>query len=148
MYKMTVTYPDFDGTERKEDFYFHLSKSEITKMNFATPGGMEAYLNKIINSKDGEQIMNTFDMFITKSYGVKSEDGKNFRKSPEILEEFLSSAAYDQIFMELCTDSDKAAKFVNGIIPADLAKEIDKMNKNNVTAMPGAAPVGVEAKPE
>ena len=136
MYKMTVTYPDFDGTERTEDFFFHLSKSEITKMNFATPGGMEAYLNKIINSKDGEQIMNTFDMFITKSFGVKSEDGKHFRKTQEDLDDFLSSAAYDQIFMELCTDSDKAAKFVNGIIPADLAAEIDKMNKANIKPVP------------
>jgi hypothetical protein len=31
--------------------------------------------------------------------------------------------------MELATDADKASKFVNGCVPADLARKIAELNK-------------------
>ena len=34
MLKKTITYEDFNGVERKEDFYFNLSKAEIMEMQF------------------------------------------------------------------------------------------------------------------
>lgn len=38
----------------------------------------------------------------------------------------MSSAAFPELFMELATDADSASKFINGIIPADLAAEAAK----------------------
>ena len=29
MLKKTITYTDYDGVERKEDFYFNLNKAEL-----------------------------------------------------------------------------------------------------------------------
>ena len=64
-----------------------------------------------------------FKDLVLKAYGVKSDDGRRFIKSKELSEEFAQTEAYSQIFMELATDADAAAKFVNGIIPADLAQK-------------------------
>ena len=38
-------------------------------------------------------------------------------KSEEISNGFAQTEAYSQLFMELATDADAAAAFVNGIIP-------------------------------
>lgn len=147
MYCKSITYKDFDGNERKEDFYFHLSKNKITEMELGTPGGMEAYIQKIIDSKDGAKIMETFKMFITESYGIKSEDGRFFKQNKEITDEFLSSAAYDELFVELCTNAEKAAEFINGIIPKELVEEMAKFGEAanaKITALPGQAPVATD----
>ena len=53
------------------------------------------------------------------AYGKKSPDGRRFIKNNEIREEFTQTEAYSIIFMELATDADKAAEFINGIIPAN-----------------------------
>ena len=39
MLKKTVTYTDYNGTERTEDFYFNLSKAEVIEMETTTAGG-------------------------------------------------------------------------------------------------------------
>jgi hypothetical protein len=61
--------------------------------------------------------MQVIDELIEKSYGVKSLDGKRFEKSEDITRAFKQTPAYDELFMELVTDADKAANFVNGILP-------------------------------
>ena len=39
MLKKTVTYVDYNGVERTEDFYFNLSKAEVTEMELSVEGG-------------------------------------------------------------------------------------------------------------
>mgnify|MGYP007065598478 CR=1 FL=1 len=41
MLKKTVTYTDYNGVERTEDFYFNLTRSELIEMHLTTEGGME-----------------------------------------------------------------------------------------------------------
>ena len=112
MLKKTITYIDYNGTERKEDFYFNLSKAEIMEMEMGTTGGMVEMINKIVAAQDAPAIIDMFKKMILKAYGEKSADGKRFIKSKEL------SEAYSQLFMELATDADAASKFVNGIVPA------------------------------
>lgn len=50
-------------------------------------------------------------------YGEKSPDGKRFVKSEELSTAFSQTEAYSQLYMELATDADKAAEFINGVIP-------------------------------
>ena len=57
------------------------------------------------------------------AYGVKSDDGKRFIKNERLREEFASSEAYSVLFMEIVTDADAAAKFINAVIPAGLIEE-------------------------
>ena len=117
MLKETMTYTDFNGIERTEDFYFNLTKTELTKMELTTAGGLAERIQKIVAAQDAPAIMEVFEDLILKAYGVKSPDGKRFEKSKELSAQFAQTAAYDQLFMKLATNADAAAKFVNGIVP-------------------------------
>ena len=129
MLKKTITYEDFNGVERKEDFYFNLSKAEIMEMQFGTVVGLDVMLKKIIDAKDVKSIMDTFKMLILKAYGIKSDDGRRFIKSEEIAKEFEQTEAYSILYMELASDDNAAAEFVNGIIPKDVATEVSNQMK-------------------
>ena len=124
MIKETITYTDYNGTERKEDFYFNLTKAEIMEMEMSTKGGLAEMIQRIVAAQDQPAIIKIFKDLIIKSYGVKSADGKRFIKNDEVVEEFIQTEAFSQMFMKLATDADAAAKFVNGIVPADMAKQM------------------------
>jgi len=117
MLKKTMTYTDFDGVQRTEDFYFNLSKAEILEMEMGTAGGLGEMLKRIVAAKDTKKIINTFKDIVLKAYGEKTPDGKRFVKSKELSEAFSQTEAYSDLFMELATDGKAAADFVNGIIP-------------------------------
>lgn len=123
MLKKTITYTDYNGVERTEDFYFNLSQAEIMEMELSTTGGLGEMIQKIIQSKDVPAIVKIFKELVLKAYGEKSADGKRFIKSPELTQAFAQTEAYSNLFMELATDADAAGNFVNGIIPKDLAKK-------------------------
>ena len=120
MFKKKITYTDYNGQERTEDFYFNLSKSELIMLESTTPGGYTAMLQRIIDSKDNTQLMKIFTDLIKMSYGVKSDDGKHFVKNDQVVEDFLNSAAFDQMFTEFFTDENAAANFAKGIIPQEI----------------------------
>ena len=117
MIAKTITYSGYDGVERTETFYFNLSKAEAMEMELSTYGGMSTLLRKIIDAKDGPSIIRVFKNIILKAYGEKSDDGKRFVKSEEISKAFSQTEAYSKLFMELATDADAAAEFINGIVP-------------------------------
>lgn len=123
MIKKTITFTDYNNNVRKEDFYFNLSKAELAIMEMGTKGGMVEMINRIIDAQDSPALIKIFQDFIQRSYGVKTPDGRGFVKRKEDLEDFMSTEAYSQLFMELVTDSKAAAEFINGIIPTDLANE-------------------------
>jgi hypothetical protein len=116
MLKKTITYTDFDGNQRTEDFYFNLTKAEVTEMEMSTEGGLSTALKKIVADKDAKRIIETFKDLILRSYGVKSPDGKRFVKNQELRDAFVQTEAYSELFMELATNDNMAAAFVNGII--------------------------------
>ena len=129
MLKKTITYNDYNGTERTEDFYFNLTKAEIMEMEMSTSGGLAEMITKIVATKDAPAIIKIFKELILKAYGEKSPDGKRFVKSEEISTAFSQTEAYSQLFMELATDADAASTFVNGIVPATEQKAIAISNK-------------------
>lgn len=120
MLKKTITYTDYNGVQRTEDFYFNLTKAELMEMEMSTNGGFAEMVTKIVNSQDAPAIIKIFKDLVLKAYGEKTADGKRFVKSPEISEAFSQTEAYSILFMELATDADAATKFVNGIVPADI----------------------------
>ena len=122
MLKKTIKYTDYNGVEREEDFYFNLSKAELTEMEATAVGGYGNMLEKIVASKDNKQIVEIFKSIILKAYGEKSPDGKRFIKSKELSEAFSQTEAYVELFMELALNEEAAAEFVNGIIPANMNK--------------------------
>lgn len=124
MLKKTITYEDYNGAERTEDFYFNLTKAEIMEMQMSTAGGLTEMINKVVAAQDAPAIIKVFKDLVLKAYGVKSPDGRRFIKNDEVREEFAQTEAYSIIFMELATDAKAATDFVNGIIPA-----VDPANK-------------------
>lgn len=126
MIKKTVTYTDFDGNERTEDFYFHLTEQELTEWELSVDGGLSGVLTRIVNSSDNKKLIEIFKDLLIKSYGVKTPDGRGFVKNEEVLNNFKYTQAFSDIYMELATDDKAAAEFVNGVIPASLAKAASK----------------------
>ncbi len=121
MLKKMIKYTDYNGVEREEPFYFNLSKADLVEMEMSVDGGFAEFVTKVVQTKDQKELMRLFKSFILKAYGEKSDDGKHFRKSKEISEAFASTEAYSELFMELLSDSDAAAKFINGLAPAGMS---------------------------
>ena len=127
MLKKTLTYVDYDGNERTEDFYFNLTKAELMEMTLSTSGGLDKYIERITKTQDTAKLIELFKEIIHKSYGIKSDDGKRFIKRPELLEEFTQTEAYSDLFTTLATNDDEAAAFVNGIMPKELIEAAKKV---------------------
>lgn len=117
MLKKTITYTDYDGVERTEDFFFNLSKAELAEMELSNNGGIERMIQQIAMTQDRKRLIELFKGIILKSYGEKSLDGRRFIKSKELSEAFSQTEAYSELYMQLVTDSDMASAFINGILP-------------------------------
>lgn len=127
MLKKTITYKNYLDEEVSEDFYFHLSKAELVELELSHKDGLSAALQRIIEAEDGKGIVEEFKTIILTAYGIRSDDGRQFTKNNEIREEFKSTQAFSDLFMELILNTDAAIEFINGIIPADMAAEAAKL---------------------
>lgn len=117
MLTKAITYTDYDGVERTENFYFNMTKAELAELNLTTEGGLQNVIQKIIDSKNVPEITKWFKKIILLSYGEKSADGRRFIKSEELTEDFLQTEAYSELFIELLSDEKAAADFINGLLP-------------------------------
>lgn len=131
MVKKTVTYTDFNGVERTEDFYFNLSNAELAEFSMSKSGGLAAYIERISKAKSQPELAALFKEVLMMSYGEKSDDGRRFIKNDQIRDEFMQTEAYSIIYMELASDADAALKFFEGIIPADKAAAL-KQNQTEI----------------
>lgn len=137
MLKKNIKYTDYNGTERDEVFYFNLSKAEIMEMEMSTVGGFSEMVQNIISAQDTPTLIKIFKDLILKAYGEKSADGRGFLKLDEngrpLSNKFVQTEAYSVLFMELATDAEAATAFINGIVPADVAKEASKQLPSSAT---------------
>lgn len=131
MLKKSITYTDYNGVERSEDFFFNLTKTELTEMNLEVSGGLGGLVEKITKTQDTPKIIKLFKEIILKSYGEKSLDGRRFIKNEELTQSFVETEAYSQLFMELATNDVAASAFIKGIIPSDLAEAMDKESEQS-----------------
>ena len=131
MYKKTITYTDFNGTERTEDFYFHMTQAEILKMEYSQEGGMTNVIQKIIETEETTKLLPLFETVVRMSYGKRSVDGRHFEKKQEYTDQFLASEAYSNMFIEFMMNADEAAKFINNV-----CKKIDvDENRKSLSSM-------------
>lgn len=138
MLKQSVSYTDFDDNECVETLYFNLTKTELTD-NL----DMKEELEKIQQDFTGEpkrnletheiqRILDLVKTFMRLSYGIRSEDGKRFIKTPELWTEFTQTAAYDSFLFGLFENPANALAFMTGILPKDLrARALEEANKSN-----------------
>ena len=123
MIKKTITYTDLNGAETTEDYYFHINKGEMMRMQLSEGMALDVKIDRLIQTRDYKEIVATIESFIDLSYGVRSENGKSFIKNPKQLELFKSSEAYSELVWSLYTDEDEMRDFIFGIFPSNL-KEV------------------------
>ena len=132
MFKKTIKYTDFNGTDREEDFYFHVSSHEVVRMEAKLGGrSLETYSKELSANQDMAKMIAFIEDLVLSSFGKKSEDGKNFLKSEVIRKEFEYSQAYAELFEELLTVPESAEKFATGI-----ARQTKKMKETTLTVVP------------
>lgn len=131
MLKKSITYENpFTGIKTTEEFYFHISKADLVRMEVeehkesftAKDGteytGMQAKLQRIVEAEDGKAMMPVFEDIIRRSYGRK--DGDRFLRSDDIWADFRGSGAFDELLFELCTDAEAAGEFISKTMPGNL----------------------------
>ena len=124
MYKKIITYTDYNGYERTEEFLFNLTEAEIAEMEMSKKGGLTNTLQRLIRTEDAPEIAKIFKDLILRSYGEKSDDGRRFIKTKEKADEFSQTEAYSKLYMELAFDDKAAAEFINNIIPKSMAEQL------------------------
>lgn len=128
MLRKVVTYIDFDGNEQSETLYFNLNEVEGARLEVKFPGGVMEYVNQFNPQERPDEILDFFELVLSMSYGVKSEDGRHFLKTKEKTELFKQSAAYSALFMELMTDAEVAASFFEKVVFANAKKPAEESN--------------------
>lgn len=122
-----IKYEDYNGNQREETFCFNLTKAELMEMEMSTSGGLAEMIQSIVQAQDAPAIIKVFKDLVLKAYGEKSPDGKRFIKVNDagvpLSIGFSQTEAYSQLFMELATDAEKAAEFINGIVPKDMQQD-------------------------
>lgn len=126
MFKEHFEYEDYNGVKREEDHYFNLSQPEIVKLNFSSAGGLKETVLRLTQEQNGGKIIELFERIIQMSIGRKSEDGRKFEKSPEIINDFVSTPMYPMLYMRLATDAEYATKFINAIVPKEVSEAAAK----------------------
>lgn len=126
MLKKSITYVDYNGCERTEDFYFNMSKAERLGYTIGFDGGIDRFITKVVKEENVKKLWDIWSDFILRCYGEKSSDGRRFIKSKELSEAFMQTEAYNNLMMELMSSSgDANAKFVNAVV-ADVEKDPNK----------------------
>ena len=119
-------------------------------MELSTEEGFSETLKKIVQTQNMKDLIGHFKKIILDAYGVRSEDGKRFIKSQQLRDEFVQTAAYNALFMDLATNDDVALAFIRGVLPSDMMPELDKELKAAVKASPLATsaelPTPIETK--
>lgn len=134
-----ITYTDYNGNEQTEKFYFNVTQPELIEMEVEHKMGFQQHLETIIASDDRKALIREFKALILLAYGEKSSDGKHFVKSEELTRAFTHHPAYSILFMELATDHNAAAAFITGIVPKEMAGEIEKQVASEMPPPPPVA---------
>ena len=135
MLKKTITYTDYDGNERVEDFYFNLSKAEMMELELSKLGGWHAYVERIIKKSDNVEMMNIIKALVCMSYGEKDESGRRFMKSEELTRGFLETEAYSVLMSEIMSSTDSMANFFTAIIPPIPEEDMAEFEKAKLELM-------------
>lgn len=151
MLKKTIKYKDFEGGEVVEDFYFNITMAEISKLALTSPeDDFVVYLQTMIKTRDGQQIIDTFEKIIRSAVGQRiEEDGKvKFKKSEKITSDLFDTNAYSALFMELIYEENAGravAEFIKGIVPEELRDGIDKaIAADEELSLPEEEPIWVK----
>lgn len=120
-----ISYEDFLGNAREEEFYFNYSKADVNRLMFSTKEGLAEFLKRITKEEDRHKMFAFLEEFILGSVGEISPDGRQFIKSEEISTRFKQSNAYSELLDEFIDGGDLAiADFINAVVPKEMAESM------------------------
>lgn len=136
MKKVVVVFENFDGEQESADVYFNLTDLEVAELGLSDGQTFKDKAEELIKLKDkkdekgqSQGIASSFELiklFIDKSYGVRSEDGKRFVKNAQVLEDFKSTPIYSAFVMQLMSNEADAASFISGVLPKKVQEQYQK----------------------
>lgn len=134
MYTKTITYIDFLGKRRSEDFSFNMTEVELMKWA-SDPGGYskDKAIEKMINNENTDALMDLVESLLRASYGEISLDGKRFVKTPEVQANFFESNAYPALFLELASIPEESNRFFKEVFPDNIEETIAKIRAANAS---------------
>ena len=129
MIKKTIKYHDYEENERTDDFYFHLTQVELTKINSdpSLPGGLEESVARASKNSDAGELLRIVDLMISRSYGVKLPDGGFVKRNASglpLYELFVNTEAYDNLLTELIQDEEGIVNFLTGCLTKDAQDKV------------------------
>lgn len=127
MIKKTIQYHDYEGNLREDDFYFHLTQMELTKINADFPGGIEESAVRANKNNDAAEMLRIVDTLISRSYGVKLPDGGFVKRNASglpLYEMFVNTEAYDALMTELIKDEDGIVSFLTGCLTKEAQDKV------------------------
>jgi hypothetical protein len=133
MFKQNISYVDFNGIQRNEDFYFHLSLPEVTRLEAEIGRPMDEHVKDIVANQDLKTLIDFLENMILNSYGRKTSDGKSFHKTKEMRLEFEHSQAYAELFEMLLTNPELAKKFGAGVADNGKMKNVSAAQQSKTS---------------
>ena len=123
MFKIHQKYTDFEGHEREEDLYFNFTEPQLREFLDKDPSFTEKNLANLIATRDAKQMLEALQKLIIAAYGERAQDGKVFRKNPDITEDFKYSAAFAQLMDDIMYkgDVETVKNFILNIFPSKFA---------------------------
>lgn len=112
MLKVSIEYKNFNDVPVKEDWFFHMSETELSLMQARYPGGLEGYTGTLIMNNETGKMADLFSELIQISAGQKSSDGTMLVKSQSVKDKLLYSGAFNAIFLKLSKDQEFVKKFM------------------------------------
>lgn len=132
-----IKYTDYAGVEQENEYMFNLNKAELFDWLICNGGyTIDELVLKLQKGAKGKDILAIFRSLILQSYGEISLDKQQFVKSEELSKRFEQTEAFSNLYIELVTDAKKAAEFLNGVMPAGIGDEVDKILKENPEGIP------------
>lgn len=129
-----ISYEDFLGNKREEEFYFNYSKADVNRLMFSTKEGLQKFLQRIIREEDNEKLFGFMEEFILNAYGEISTDGRQFIKNEALSTAFKQTNAYSELLDEFVRGGDEAfSAFVQAVIPSEIAEAINNAGKEEST---------------
>lgn len=130
----SIKYTDLDGQVVTKEWWFSLDRAEIAEMKIrhdgTGKGSLEEYLDRIVKEQDNNKLLDNFQAILRKAVAVRVDN--YLKKTPEVLQEFTGGGAYETMFMQMLADAEYAARLINGIIPKDMAEEVQKKQAETV----------------
>lgn len=128
MLKKEIKFTDPFGNNHNETWYFSLSKLELAERDIMADGGYARLLEKISQTGKASEVYPVMKDIILSAVGRQSDDGRRFLKTQDIIDDFVQCGAYETLIFDLLGDAKQASEFMNGLMPAGLIEEAQKIS--------------------